>query len=220
MRTDLYITLSSSKTNFPPLSSLPPPSNPLLPLLVRFPPSILAYMRSKTSGSRSLAAASQTVTVAWIGASAWYSQLWDNILIQCYEPYIDTGMNVHLACTSGGIRCGIFYLEALDIASAILDVALTAMYPKKILLCTDSSNAVAMFSSFHAKPKYNTLLRNVVDCILDGNHELRVVHIPGEENVIADLLSRQKFMELVNLHPNIKIKDFKPPRVLLGAYSK
>ncbi|KNZ79038.1 hypothetical protein J132_04738 [Termitomyces sp. J132] len=50
-----------------------------------------------------------------------------------------------------------------------------------------------MFNSLHASLLYNPLLKAIVDILINQEHQLKVLHVPGEQNEIADLLSRDNF---------------------------
>ena len=65
-----------------------------------------------------------------------------------------------------------------------------------------------MFNSLWALPKYNCILKAAVDILLEGKHQLRVLHIPGEKNEVADVLSRANFMRALDLQPSLTIQTF------------
>ncbi|KAF7371787.1 RNase H domain-containing protein [Mycena venus] len=69
----------------------------------------------------------------------------------------------------------IFFFEALCVISAL------------------RWNTVNIFSSLCATPNYNHLLCTAVDDLIEHNVDLRVLHIKGEDNYIADAISRQRF---------------------------
>jgi hypothetical protein len=50
--------------------------------------------------------------------------------------------------------------------------------------------------------------------------DLRVEHIPGQQNVIADALSHFDNELVKDLVPDAQIFDFEPPRNVLGATKK
>ncbi|GLB44966.1 hypothetical protein LshimejAT787_1900440 [Lyophyllum shimeji] len=114
----------------------------------------------------------------------------------------------------------IFFYEALCVASAILDAAESARCPCRLVIYTDNTNTVDMFNSLRALPALNPLVRAVVDALIKGDHQLRVLHIPGEENTVADLLSRGRIADAVTLVPDLQVIPFQPPRELLGAAEK
>ena len=67
-----------------------------------------------------------------------------------------------------------------------------------------------MFNSLRALPEYNCILKAAVDILFEYEFQLRVVHIAGEENDIADALSREDFMRALRLCPSLVIKSFEP----------
>jgi hypothetical protein len=84
-----------------------------------------------------------------------------------------------------------------------------------------------------ALPAYNILLREAVDLLMAGRHDLRVLHVPGEDNAIADALSRAEFTRALRLRPQLRghihlfspyhrvldnsVYVLRPPREALGA---
>jgi hypothetical protein len=59
-----------------------------------------------------------------------------------------------------------------------------------------------------------------MDVLLRYGVDLRVEHIPGADNVIADALSRFQNERVLTLVPNVHILTFEPPRDTLGASEK
>ena len=114
----------------------------------------------------------------------------------------------------------IFYLEALSVLSAIFWVERLTNHPRKLLIYTDSMNTVDMFNSMRADPGYNTILMEAVEILLDTGISLRVFHIPGEENIVADALSRGLFDILRAQQPRLNIAHFQPPQLNVGADEK
>ncbi|KAF8070248.1 hypothetical protein FPV67DRAFT_1668123 [Lyophyllum atratum] len=92
------------------------------------------------------------------------------------------------------IRIDIF-LELVAILSAIHHVASLPSPPRRLL--TDSLNFV-----------FNSLRTNI---------DIRVCHIPGKENVRADLLSHLMLDEYHRKFPADRVRLFTPPRELLPA---
>jgi hypothetical protein len=114
----------------------------------------------------------------------------------------------------------IFFFEALAVTAAIIDAA-GRMHPhERLAVFTDNMNTVAMFNTLAALPPYNWLLMLVVDVILDSQIDLRVFHVPGVHNEVADHLSRWKNDEAREVSPGLIISSFQPPRNTLGAVKK
>ena len=90
----------------------------------------------------------------------------------------------------------------------------------RILLLTDNEPTVHMFDSLAAQPFYNDILKQAVDIMLSTDVDVRVLHIPGEENEVADALSRKNFALARSLQPGLSITTILPPRVVLGASKK
>jgi hypothetical protein len=130
----------------------------------------------------------------------------------------------------------IFYFEALCVLCALLNACTKSSLPSRFIIYTDNLNTVDIFSSFSARPGYNILLREAVNLLVDGHHDLRVLHVPGEENVMADALSRANFNRVFELRPQLQDRVYafapyrrvldnsvyilKPPRETLGATKK
>ncbi|KAL1950137.1 hypothetical protein VTO73DRAFT_5260 [Trametes versicolor] len=70
---------------------------------------------------------------------------------------------------------------------------------------------ISSMHSLRAHPPYNNILMSAVDVLLKCNINLRVDHVPGELNIIADALSHRRFKLVHQLVPNIDIIPFIPP---------
>jgi hypothetical protein len=115
----------------------------------------------------------------------------------------------------------IFFLEALAVVSAIEYV--TACHlpsPSRLLIYCDNLNTVHLFNTLHAQPLYNSLLLYAVDLLIQYNIDLRVLHVPSCENVVADALSRWDNHRALLTQPSLSIYMFQPPRDALGASQK
>ncbi|KAF5381743.1 hypothetical protein D9615_005642 [Tricholomella constricta] len=111
----------------------------------------------------------------------------------------------------------IFFYEALCVIFALYHTASSSIpCPGRIVIYTDSENSVNIFSSLHALPQYNILLA-ACDFLMDTMHQLRVVHVPGRDNSVADALSRKLFRLANRWDPRLTTKHFIPPDSLLGA---
>ncbi|GAW10444.1 DNA RNA polymerase [Lentinula edodes] len=117
----------------------------------------------------------------------------------------------------------IFFFEALCVLSAIhwychtmrSDPSLNQRL--RLTVFTDNMNTVHIFDSLKAEPAYNPILRSAVDVLLDYDVDVRVLHVPGEQNTVADAISRQKFSKLPSLASGLVLRTFTPPRDVLGA---
>ena len=116
----------------------------------------------------------------------------------------------------------IFFLEALCVLSAIHHITdvLHAPPTAKALIYTDNDNTVAIFNTLRCLPHYNPILINAADACILSNIQLRVLHIPGELNCVADAISRNNFALARQYVPNLVISPFLPPQLLLGAPKK
>ena len=105
----------------------------------------------------------------------------------------------------------IFYYETLCVLSAIVNVQSKAPKGSKILIYTDNSNSVDIFKSLRCLPDYNPLLKSAVDILIANNYSLRVLHVPGDKNLVADALSRVQFSVALSYEPALKLYNFNPP---------
>jgi hypothetical protein len=83
----------------------------------------------------------------------------------------------------------IFYLEALCVVCAICDASEKASVLGRFVIYTDSQNTVDIFFFLNTQPAYNILLTEAVDLLTSAKHDLRVFHVPGERNQVANALS-------------------------------
>jgi len=114
----------------------------------------------------------------------------------------------------------ILFFEALAVCSALLHALDSFSAAHKVMIYTDNTNTVNIFHTLRALPPYNPILRIAVDALSTHNCSLRVVHIAGEDNVIADHLSRLDNEQARAACPGLSISTFQPPRVPLGRSKK
>ena len=114
----------------------------------------------------------------------------------------------------------IFYNEALTVCSAIHHAISRVSIGGQLAVFTDNLNTVQMFNSLAALPALNWMLIAVVDLLLSHDVDLRVFHVSGVYNVVADHLSRLRNKEANQCAPNISLHPFQPPRNALGAAQK
>jgi hypothetical protein len=116
---------------------------------------------------------------------------------------------------------GIFFLEALAVLSALhwyLHAHPTNKSERiRIVIYTDNENTVNMFNTLHASPNLNPILMTAIDLLIIHNAELRVFHIPGVANGIADALSRFQNDRAQRQSFGLNINPFIPPQLTKGA---
>ncbi|TDL28544.1 hypothetical protein BD410DRAFT_712050 [Rickenella mellea] len=83
--------------------------------------------------------------------------------------------------------------------------ASTILRPLRAAIHTDSMNSVELFSTLRPLPKFVVLLLRTIETILHAHISHRVYHIAGEQNGIADMLSRGLLEEVRRQRPNLKI---------------
>jgi hypothetical protein len=139
------------------------------------------------------------------------------------------GMGFYFTDDLQGFQCAIdrdapaetiFFFEALAVCSALLCAIRLRPAARKVTIYTDNTNTVAIFHSLRALPPYNPILRVTVDAIMSHGLSLRVVHVPGEENVVADHLSRLENRLAFAACPGLTLSTFEPPRIPLGRSKK
>jgi hypothetical protein len=114
----------------------------------------------------------------------------------------------------------IFYFEALVVLSIVEKVCSQSSVPKRLVVFSDNMNTVDIFSSLRAKPSYNIILKPAVSLLLKHRVDLRVIHVPGTDNVVADALSRFQNSKAIAACPGLTISAFEPPRLTMGRVKK
>ena len=106
--------------------------------------------------------------------------------------------------------------ECLCVVSALQHAAESMPAHSRIVIFTDSDNTVAMFSSLRCLPWYNPLLRHAVDILVSHDLQLRVLHVLGHHNIVADHISRGRLSDALYASPGLEILTFQPPPLRLG----
>ena len=111
-----------------------------------------------------------------------------------------------------------FFRELLAILCLIHHVASFPTPPRRILVHSDSMDSVAVFNSLSAsQSSHNAILLAIADIVLRTGIDVRVRHIPGVDNIKADLLSRLLFVDFSKQFPSYRVRTFQPPRELVPA---
>ena len=104
----------------------------------------------------------------------------------------------------------IAFYEALAVLSVLNDARSRFPPESKIVVYSDNFTTVAMFNTLRALPEYNCILKAAVDILVDHGFRLRVLHVAGASNDVADALSRGDFMRALRLQPSLIIRAFEP----------
>ena len=128
--------------------------------------------------------------------------------------YPSTKQGFSVSTPKGTPTTRITFFEALAVLSALYNVHHHFPPESKIVIYSDNFTTVAMFNSLRALPQYNCILKAAVDILLEGKHQLRVLHIAGEDNAVADALSRGDYMRALNLQPALTIRSFEPYQLI------
>src|SRR5258708_1053344 len=105
----------------------------------------------------------------------------------------------------------IFFNEVLAVVSVIESSPNLPKRPQRILVHSDLMNTVDMFNTLTPEPPFVLLMIWAVEIMMDHGVDIRVVHIPGVENHVADALSRSLLDATCMICPDLKISSFKPP---------
>lgn len=74
-----------------------------------------------------------------------------------------------------------------------------------MLVFTDSENVVMLFNSHRAIELVRKMFRTAVNLMLDEKIDVKVKHVPGDRNVIADHLSRHNLDLARTKVPDLRI---------------
>lgn len=92
---------------------------------------------------------------------------------------------------------------------------------RHIVIFTDSHNVVDLFNSHRANNTVRVLFKKSIDLMLTNDLDVKVKHIPGERNVIADSLSRNNLNLAKDKLANLEISELPPmPTELNGGFRK
>jgi hypothetical protein len=135
-------------------------------------------------------------------------------------PVTNEGFQAHLNVFPGQSSESIFFKEALAVCAAIQSAVARISTGGHLAVFTDNLNTVQMFNSLASLPGLNWMLITIVDLLTEHDVDLRVFHVSGVDNTVADHLSRLRNYEASCCAPGITISSFQPPRNTLGAAKK
>lgn len=81
-------------------------------------------------------------------------------------------------------------------------------------------NTVDLFNTLRVHHIYNEVLKFAVDKLMAHEVNLRVVHISGQHNILADSLSRGQLNEARGIRPLLQTQTFQPPMTLVEAVTQ
>ena len=110
----------------------------------------------------------------------------------------------------------IFFFEVLAVVSVVDPATCLPSVPSQLLVYSDNTNTVDIFHSLRSLPPYNNLLKFTVSLLLKYDILLWVIHIPGDNNLVADSLSRFDTAKAVMMCPGLTVSSFQPPHVVMG----
>lgn len=160
-------------------------------------------------------------SIAWSSDEAELIIITDASLtgIGMWSPTVDIGYHAPvLTCVQS---MHIFFHEAFVVCCAIhwaAQMCEASLVPiRNVVVYTDNTNTVDIFNSLKAQGVYNSLLKFAVNILMSHEFDLRVLHIPGSDNTVADLLSRQWVDEVLQVQPQLRLSTLIPPIDLVGA---
>jgi hypothetical protein len=112
----------------------------------------------------------------------------------------------------------IFYWEAVAVACVML-CSFSNNLPQLVVFL-DNQNTVDIWHSLKAVLPYNETPILAIDWLIQHETDACVLHIPGVNNIVTDVLSRFNNSLALCLVPGIKLGLFETPRAMLGALKK
>lgn len=151
------------------------------------------------------------------------------------EAFVDaclTGIGVYIPAAHGSwglpvsIYCNLSCFNAQEIflnkmMAILCALVWFAMHPDhcgfaqpRLLIHSDNMSLVDTWNLLRTKHKFvNCLLLRSIQVVLNSAFVPRVIHIAGEQNVMADLLSRGMFADALLRCPGMQLMEMSPPQV-------
>jgi hypothetical protein len=140
-----------------------------------------------------------------------------NVGLGFWVPEVNLGFIYTRGDDAATAQTKIFFHEALCVLSALEWVSQSRSGPMQLAIHTNSMNTYTIFNSLKAYDQYNIILKLAVEILLNSEIDLRVFHVPGERNAIADSLSHLELPLAQCLAPSISVHNFTPSQVALRA---
>ena len=145
--------------------------------------------------------------------------------LTAYSDVCLSGLGFFFEDLKEGFQCSIpqdppkgtiFYFEALAVVSAVDAATHLSSIPSCLLVFSDNTNTLNIFHSLHCLPPYNELLKFMVLILIKYEISLRVLHVPGIHNSVADSLSCFDNDKVFAMCPQLSISNFQPPHLAMG----
>ena len=130
--------------------------------------------------------------------------------------YAGNGFYYQISASPGKPVVDTFFRELLAILSLIHHIASMPSPPLKVLIYSDSLDSIQVMNSLYARESsHNSILLAIAGIVLQTGIDLRFRHIPGKDNIRADLLSRLLLEDYHLQFPADRVRFFTPPREIL-----
>ena len=103
--------------------------------------------------------------------------------------FVEPNVGFYIAAPNSTPSHDIFYYEALCITCTFYYVQELLLDDSRLVIFTDSHNTVDIFSSLKCLPYFNPILKLCMSICMDHDYEYCVVHVPAENNKVADMIS-------------------------------
>ncbi|EKM61562.1 uncharacterized protein PHACADRAFT_190737 [Phanerochaete carnosa HHB-10118-sp] len=137
-----------------------------------------------------------------------------------WSPARQEGFMAALPVSPDAVEDTIFWYESLCVLAALQWAAALHHCPRRLAIYTDNLNTVQIFDCFRASAPYNSILHAASATLIASGIDLRVWHIPGSENVVADALSRGMLPVAHSYASSLRVLPFRPPQLKSGAAEK